>query len=151
MKYMILAKSRVEEYAAMLNKNPLFSEHTEYEEPKARRVIPLYSIPVAAGSGSFLDGDSYADFEVDENVPSDATFAVTVSGDSMEPRYVDGQIVFIKGQQTLGVGEIGIFALNGDSYIKKLGHGELISLNPRYAPIPITEYDSLHVFGKVVG
>ncbi len=49
------------------------------------------------------------------------------------------------------VGEIGIIYLNGDVYIKKLGEAELISLNKKYEPIQIGEYDSFRVFGKVVG
>ena len=116
-----------------------------------RRVIKLYEIPAAAGFGNFLDSSSYDDFEVDETVPDDADFAVRVSGDSMTPRFVDSQIIFIKEQQLLDVGEIGIFSLNGDSYVKKLGRGELISLNKRYSPIPIGEYDAFYIFGKVVG
>jgi SOS-response transcriptional repressor LexA len=69
----------------------------------------------------------------------------------MTPRFIDGQIVFIKEQQVLVVGEIGIFYLNGDAYIKKLGEAELISLNDDYEPIQIGEFDSFRVFGKVVG
>jgi len=116
-----------------------------------RRVIKLYEIPVAAGSGVFLDSSSYDDFEADETVPDETDFAVKVSGDSMTPRFVDSQIIFIRAQQLLDVGEIGIFSLNGDSYVKKLGHGELLSLNRKYSPIPIGEYDAFYIFGKVVG
>jgi SOS-response transcriptional repressor LexA len=57
----------------------------------------------------------------------------------------------VREQETLEAGEIGIFAYNGDAYVKKLGLGELISLNARYAPMPIREFDSVRVFGKVVG
>ena len=148
-----LGKSRAEEYIAMLCGNPLFVEaDSERHHPaKAGRVIRLYDTPAAAGTGSFLDGDSYEDFEVDETVPKEVEFAVKVSGDSMTPRFVDGQIVFIKEQQTLAVGEIGIFGLDGDSYIKKLGRGELVSLNPMYEPIKIHECSSFYTFGKVLG
>ena len=147
-----LGKSRAQEYIAMLSGNSLFSESESddyYDKP--RRSIKLYDVPVAAGTGSFLDSDSYVDFEVDETAPEGIDFAVRVSGDSMEPRFVDSQIVFIKQQQTLDIGEIGIFELGGDAYLKKLGRGELLSLNPRYKPIEIREYDSFHIFGKVVG
>ena len=145
-------KNRVQEYIAMLVGNPLFVEVAENDEDIIEtRIIKLYDTPVAAGTGSFLDGDSYEEIEVDETVPKDADFAVRVSGDSMMPRYVDNQIVFIRQQETLEVGEIGIFELNGNSYIKKLGNGELLSLNPVHDPIPIREFDSLRVFGKVVG
>ena len=84
-------------------------------------------------------------------MPEDADFAVRVSGDSMMPRFVDSQIIFIREKQWLDIGDIGIFALNGESYVKKLGSGELISLNPSYEPIKLRESDSFYTFGKVVG
>jgi phage repressor protein C with HTH and peptisase S24 domain len=130
-----------------------FREYVAKEEDcaKPRRIIRLYDKSVAAGVGSFLNSDAYEDLEVDDTVTLEADFAVKISGDSMTPRFVDRQIVFIKQQQTLEVGEIGIFELEGDAYIKKLGRGELLSLNPLYQPIKIHEYNSFHVFGKVVG
>jgi len=147
-----LGKSRVEEYIATLLLNPLFVESRDEEDREVvLRTIKLFDIPVAAGSGEFLDSDAYEDLEIDDTVPKDADFAVRVSGDSMTPRFTHGQVVFIREQQTLDVGEIGIFSHNGDAYIKKLGQGELISLNPRYLAIQISESDVLHIFGKVVG
>ncbi|MDR2712156.1 MAG: LexA family transcriptional regulator [Clostridiales bacterium] len=147
-----LGKSRVEEYIGLLFGNALYTEaKSEGSLPKQRRVIKLYDVPVAAGAGSFLDSDSYEEFELDETMPQLSDFAVKVSGDSMTPRFIDGQIVFIKEQQALDIGEIGIFELDGDAYIKKLGHGELVSLNPLYQPLKIHDYNSFHIFGKVVG
>ena len=147
-----LGKSRVEEYIAMLSSNPVFAESVDSGDAYLpRRIIRLYDIPVAAGGGMYLDSDAYSEFEADEAVPDDADYAVKVSGDSMEPRFIDGQIIFIREQQTLEIGEIGIFELRGDSYVKKLGHGELISINAQYEPLKIHEYDSFHIFGKVVG
>jgi SOS-response transcriptional repressor LexA len=147
-----LGKSRVEEYISMLSVNALFSEaESEVYYTQPCRLIRLYDVPVAAGIGTFLDSDAYEDFEVDETVPAEADFAVKVSGDSMTPRFVDSQIVFIKEQQILEIGDIGIFELGGDAYIKKLGHGELLSLNSLYKPIAIRDYNSFHIFGKVVG
>ena len=146
-----LGKSRVEEYISLLSGNPLFSESDEDDIESPRGYIKLYDIPVAAGSGSFLCSEAYEEVEIDKTVPDDADFAVRVSGDSMEPRFIDGQIVFVKEQETLDIGEVGIFAMNGDAFIKKFGHSELISINPQYEPIKITEFDSFYVFGKVVG
>ena len=52
-------------------------------------------------------------------------------------------------------GEIGIFALNGEAYIKKLKDDKdgifLISLNEKYEPIRVGENDRLDIFGKVLG
>ena len=146
-----LGRSRVEEYISMLLENSLFAEGEALYEERLPRFIKLFDVSVAAGLGNFLDSDSYEDFEVDNTVPVETDFAVRVAGDSMIPRFIDGQIVFVKSQQWIDIGEVGIFALNGDSYIKKLGQNELISLNPRYEPIKLTELDSIYILGKVVG
>ena len=147
-----LGRNRADEYISMLLYNPTFrsDDNSIVSEPR-RKYLNLYDSPAAAGTGIFLDSETFVEILVDETVPENADFAVKVSGDSMEPRFSDGQVVFIKQQETLDIGEIGIFALNGDSFIKKLGYGELISYNPMYDPIEIKESDTLHVFGKVVG
>lgn len=116
-----------------------------------KRLLRLYDIPVSAGLGNYLDDGGYEMIEVESTVPSSADYAVRVSGDSMTPRFVDQQIIFIHEQPSLTEGDIGIFCLNRDAYLKKLGKGCLISLNPDYAPIPIREHDEFSVFGKVVG
>ena len=149
-------KSRVEEYIRLLSNDPMFAAGKPNSDinvvlEKPGRVIRLYDTPAAAGTGSFFDNDSYVDFEVDKTVPKQAEFAVRVSGDSMIPRFIDGQVIFIKKQQTLDIGEIGIFMLDSSPYIKKLGHGELLSLNSMYEPIKIYEHSSFYIFGKVVG
>ena len=137
----------------MLRGNPLFTENDDYfgDPAKTSKFIRLYDTPVAAGTGSFLDNDSYEDFAVDATVPQEAEFAVRVRGDSMTPRFVESQVIFIKKQSTLEVGKIGIFSLDVGSYIKQLGHGELLSLNSMYGPIKIQEHSSFYIFGKVVG
>jgi len=116
-----------------------------------KRLLRLYDIPVSAGLGNYLEGSDYEMIEVDDLVPHTADYAVRVNGDSMMPRFVDQQIIFIHEQPALDESEIGIFCLNNDVYLKKLGRGYLISLNPEYGPIPIREQDAFKVFGKVVG
>lgn len=116
-----------------------------------KRLLRLYSIPVSAGLGNYLDNGDHEMIEVDNTVPGIADYAVRVSGDSMLPRFVDKQIIFVHEQPVLDEGEIGIFYLNNDAYLKKLERGFLISLNSKYEPIPIRDYDDFKVFGKVVG
>ncbi len=116
-----------------------------------KRLLRLYDIPVSAGHGSFLEESDYEMIEVDPLVPKHADYAVRVRGDSMTPRYVDRQIIFVHEQPTLCEGEIGIFYLNHEVYLKKLGSGCLLSVNPAYAPIAFGENDVFRVFGKVVG
>ena len=152
-------RDKAQDYIKLLHKSNEFNydviEEDEYHNGAVselrRSYMRLYDLPAAAGTGNYLDSDSYTEIEIDKSVPKNADFAVRVSGDSMEPRFMDGQIVFVKEQSVVQVGDIGVFALDGDSYIKKLGHGEFISLNPNYSPIPIKEHNSVHTFGKVVG
>lgn len=119
------------------------------------RKIRLFDIPASAGVGNFLDGDNFTEVEVGEEVPATADFGIRISGDSMEPRFVNGQIVWVQKQDTLNNGEIGIFFLDGNAYCKKLQDDEkglyLISLNSNYDPIAITENQTFKIFGKVVG
>lgn len=119
------------------------------------RVLPLYRLAVSAGTGEFLENNGFESVEVGEDVPPLADFGVRIAGDSMEPRFVHGQIVWVKRQATLEPGEIGIFLYNGAGYCKRLERGpegvSLVSLNPRYAPIRVGSGDELRVFGKVVG
>lgn len=111
--------------------------------------------PASAGTGSFLDGENYTMLEVGEEVPADADFGIRISGDSMEPQFINGQIVWVHQQETLSTGEIGIFYLDGNAYCKKLKDDAeglfLISLNTKYEPIQVKENDSFKIFGKVVG
>ena len=92
--------------------------------------------------------------DVDETVPFGADFGVRVSGDSMMPRIHDGDIIYIRKQDTLENGDIGIFSLDGNAYVKKLKSSSdglfLISLNKKYSPIPVGEYSDFKIFGKAL-
>lgn len=140
-------------YRELLLESPRYTKRKP--RPKPVRRLPLYDLPVSAGTGNFLDSDCYEMIDADENVPYNADFALTISGDSMMPTLQDGQIVWVCQQSTLRPGEIGIFCLNGQAFCKELVQDEkgtvLYSHNPEYSPIHVSEYDELLVFGKVVG
>jgi Predicted transcriptional regulator len=141
-----LGNDRVGEYTQLLLRDPKFCELPR----EKRHVIKLYDLPVSAGHGVFLDGDDYDEYETSEKAAEYADFAVRIQGDSMSPRFVDGQVIFIEKSDALESGEIGIFTLNGEALCKKLGDGELISLNSNYSPIEIGEYDALYALGRVL-
>lgn len=105
-------------------------------------VIPLpRSIQkTSAGRGAYLGPEDMETIWVEENdLTRRASFCVPVTGDSMEPTYHDGDILLVEGRDDIDPGQIGVFTVDGDGYVKKRGEGELISLNPDYAPIPLTE------------
>jgi repressor LexA len=120
------------------------------KEVVIQREIPLYSLPVSAGTGSFLDSDDYeyVSFPADE-LPSEACFAVKVTGDSMEPAFYEGDIVFVEPSRTAENGDVVVALINGESFIKQYRNGKFISFNPSYAPIIPGDYDSVRISGIV--
>ena len=120
------------------------------------RTIRLFHLPASAGSGEFLDSDDFDTIQVGKEVPDCADFGIRIHGDSMEPRFINGQIVWVEKKEDLANGEIGIFFLDGNAYCKKLsrdrqGDVSLISINPAYDPMPISADSDFRVFGRVVG
>lgn len=143
------------EFIDLLRRSGLYCTEPVQVKTATIRSLPLYHISVSAGTGQFLDSDHYDLVEVGEEVPMSANFGVRISGDSMQPRFIDGQIVWVHQQQTINDGEIGIFLYNGDAYCKKFsqrnGTVTLISLNHAYSPIAVETNSEFRVFGKVVG
>jgi SOS-response transcriptional repressor LexA len=124
------------------------------EPTDSPRLLRLYDIPVSAGAGSFLDESGYEMIKVPAYVPATANFALRVSGDSMEPMLQDGQILWVKEQETLNNGDIGIFMYSGDVYCKELvldgSSFYLRSLNTNYGDIEILDDFGFKTIGKVV-
>ena len=144
-------QQRLGEYRSMLLHTAAF---TEKPEPTLR-LLPVYLQPASAGTGQWLDDDAQEMTEVDESVPAKAEFGVRIAGDSMEPRFVNGQTVWVKAAQDANNGDIVLCTLNDQGYCKKLRKDKngiaLISLNKKYAPIPVREEDEFRIAGIVVG
>ena len=107
----------------------------------------------AAGSGTILEEDTetYKTFIRVSPKAERADEIVTVSGSSMEPMFRHGQEVFVEHTPDLAVGEIGLFVVNGNGYIKQLQEGYLHSLNPEYDDIQLHESDAARIVGRVLG
>lgn len=113
--------------------------------------IKLFDIAVSAGTGSYLSDDSYSTITVEANdLTKKADYAVRVYGNSMSPKYEDGDLLLVSKTTELDEGELGVFLVNNESYFKKLGDRKLISLNPDYDDIDITNVD-FSILGKVIG
>jgi phage repressor protein C with HTH and peptisase S24 domain/DNA-binding XRE family transcriptional regulator len=117
------------------------------------RLVTYYHRSVSAGSGEYLLDDTASSQLVlwDTKESRLADFAIGINGDSMEPTFYDGDIVLVKKQEDIAVGEIGIFIINNDSFIKKAGKDRLISINKEYKDIIVNEYDKVVCVGKVLG
>ncbi len=71
--------------------------------------------------------------------PRGTSYIAPVRGDSMEPTYSDGDLLFIRATPEIEAGQVGVFLMGGQQWVKELGEGELISHNEEYEPIPMTE------------
>ncbi len=144
----------VTEYADLLRDSGKYEREVEPVLQMEARFLPLYNLAVSAGTGQFLDGADYETIEVGVEVPMAANFGVRVAGDSMEPDFHDGQIVWVRQQQTLNSGEVGIFLYEDNAYLKKLrdrvGGVRLQSLNTGYPDIVISDLDRFRILGKVL-
>ena len=117
-----------------------------------KRAVILYELPVSAGTGMFLDGVGKNEIMIPDNAKTgDADYALRISGNSMEPKYHNGDVLLVEETDAVEVGEAGIFILDGAGYFKIYGGDRLISLNPEYSDIPLRDFAEVSCCGKVVG
>ena len=134
--------------------------------------MPVSLLPASAGYGDFLDDENMQMQEFPAgSVPEGADFAVPVDGDSMEPLYRDGQLVWIQKTVTLNVGDVGLVTVDGHGFIKTYDEREpdddvyeeyldsdgvlhpqivLISQNRNYEPRIITPGMDFRIVGRVL-
>ena len=117
-----------------------------------KRSLLLYDLPVSAGPGVYLDDSTAEEILIPDGEKTRmADFALRISGNSMEPKYHDGDVLLIEDCDSVEVGELGVFILDGNGYFKKYGGDCLISLNPEYGNILLKEYAEAVCCGRVVG
>ena len=123
----------------------------------SEKVVQLYGYDyydhaASAGTGQYLNDIRVERIELPVDV--DADFVIPIKGDSMEPDYHDGDLVFIQTSVDLNDGVIGVFNYNGEAYIKQLvidtEQSYLHSLNPAYKDMPITPETDFRIIGEVV-
>ena len=137
------------------------SEHEIVEQEAEKQkapVISLYSYKVferlSAGTGYTYFGDgNYDEVFYDEELDHD--FASWVFGDSMEPTYLNGEVVLIKQTGFDYDGAVYAVDWDGQTYIKKVYREEdglrLVSLNKRYGDKFAPYDEDPRIIGKIVG
>ena len=98
--------------------------------------IRHYLFPAAAGYASPIEGAEYVMEPRTSETPVGADFAVTISGDSMEPYIRDGDTVYVQRDATLQEFDVGVFFVDGDVLCKQYCLDAarnllLLSANPR--------------------
>lgn len=128
-------------------------------EASSELAVPTISIPhslfkVSAGVGEWLPEESWDTILIlDTPQARKADFALTINGNSMMPDFESGDIVLVKKQDAVDIGQICIYIIEGNGYIKKFGGDRLISLNKEYDDILFSNYDyqDIHCKGLVIG
>lgn len=135
-----------------------YAENLLSEQTQSASVSKLYSYKVyeklSAGTGYAYFGDgNYDTVFYDEQLDHD--FASWVFGDSMEPTYLNGEVVLIKQTGFDYDGAVYAIDWNGQTYIKKVYKEEeglrLVSLNKRYEDKFAPYQDEPRIIGKIVG
>lgn len=128
------------------------------EQEKIVQLPKYYAYKVfeklSAGTGYSYFGDgNYDTVFYDEQLDHD--FASWVFGDSMEPTYLNGEVVLIKQTGFDYDGAIYAVDWDGQTYIKKVYREEdglrLVSLNKHYADKFAPYGENPRIIGKIVG
>lgn len=130
--------------------------------PISNIIIDMSTIPVlgkiSAGNGINIPQDQEIIDYISIPKTKKANFALIVQGNSMEPKFNEGDLAIIYKTDVIENGEIGVICVNGDdAVIKKFYQSDneiqLISLNTDY-PAKIfrgSEMKKIRIIGKVIG
>lgn len=114
--------------------------HEASQEPdKVVYITKWFPMPMSAGTGQPAGSEEPEELELTKRPPRGTSFVAPVSGDSMEPTYHNGDKLFIRECEEIEPGQIGVFYMDGQQWVKELGNGVLLSHNPAYPPRPMTE------------
>lgn len=137
---------------AALESRPAAIIDFQQRSDQAARIAEYFHSASAGGGVFILGNEATSKIIVSESDWDDRVdYVISVAGHSMEPDYCDGDKVMVSQRMEMRHGDVGIFVINGKAYIKEYGERELISRNPDFDNIKISEYDNIVCMGKVIG
>ena len=146
------SSSPVQEKGIILFPKQSAGRYAGAQTKTGKRTLMLYELPVSAGSGVYLDDSKAERLSISNNAKTmEADYALRISGNSMEPKYHNGDVLLVQSAETVEVGEAGIFLLDGSGFFKIFGGDRLISLNPDYGPILLKDFTDIQCRGRVIG
>lgn len=113
-------------------------------------IIPIPIVKQKAAAGLGIETDDYSEY-IDEyrffdkfQIPNEAEFGIIIEGDSMEPTYKNGQVIFVKKLNDCDHNDYGIFCITEYDVTKVVFKRKIIledgsyclrSINPDYKDI----------------
>ncbi|MEJ7542624.1 helix-turn-helix domain-containing protein [Staphylococcus intermedius] len=114
--------------------------------------VAVYGYASAGTGETLIDGVEFTT-QYNGHIPNH-DFALQVNGDSMEPMFEDKEIIFIDKTKQINSGQIGIFVIDGEAYLKKVFISDkgirLVSLNSKYPDLHFDSSHDIKVAGKVI-
>ncbi|MTV20917.1 S24 family peptidase [Staphylococcus delphini] len=114
--------------------------------------VAVYGFASAGTGETLIDGVEFTT-QYNGHIPNH-DFALQVNGDSMEPMFEDKEIIFIDETKQINSGQIGIFVIDGEAYLKKVFISDkgirLVSLNSKYPDLHFDSSHDIKVAGKVI-
>lgn len=114
--------------------------------------VAVYGYASAGTGETVIDGVEFTT-QYNGHIPNH-DFALQVNGDSMEPLFEDKEIIFIDKTKQINSGQIGIFVIDGEAYLKKVFISDkgirLVSLNSKYPDLFFDKNNDIKVAGKVI-
>ncbi|MBE5801103.1 MAG: LexA family transcriptional regulator [Clostridiales bacterium] len=156
-----MRRDKIAKLAEALNTTPAYL--MGWEESSAPAIPGIehptfHAVPllgeIACGEPILAEENLEGKVQVDGGVACD--FALRCKGDSMAPRLLDGDLVFIRQQPSVDNGQIAAVLIDTEATLKHVyvspSSIQLVAENPAYAPIVLTGEDAenARILGKAV-
>ena len=113
----------------------------------------LYEEAAAAGISTPMQDDveNSMVYVLKRDIPHGANGIMHVNGRSMEPEFPDGSLVYIDSNATVVYGQVGIFIVNNEAFIKEYQPDGLRSYNHSFPTIKVEGDAVVRCCGRVLG
>lgn len=142
----MVTSREMERVKQLKKKEDIISNMEISEELIPGRIYTYFGEIACAGTGFYFDDIPTETIEAPD---MGGDFIIGVNGDSMEPDYHDGDKLYVKKTEYISHGDVGIFTIGNECFLKEFGEEGLISRNKDYEDIPGTE--DIRLIGKVIG
>ena len=153
-------QSKIKAFASALNTTTHYLL-SEEDNCVIKNEIKSVKIPVLGYVRAGIPLEAVEDIidyeEISEDMAKTGTyFCLQIKGDSMEPKFSEGDVIVIRQQETVENGDVAVVLINGnDATIKKFYRTEagvqLVATNPTYPPLFFTPQEVNNLPVSIIG